>query len=746
VRIGDDRLHLASPYFDLRLSRQQPGFLAFSIDGLGQGKPGPNSLRPPAGKDTYNVNELSAPVGPPPNPSLVPWVEYRRPGSALAMQPGWRFEILERELRFVSQWSANETPAPLMLNFDPERCHVTLLGLMNDDGTVRLPAVLHIPNQGSLRITTAGKQPVALGYDAHRGEPLASAENNFIKISFPAATKSQPLLEYRLEITAIHPPLAENERAPELRGFQRNWLNVLQLNPRKRMLANNSTSDACPVAMYEYADIALHTPPLADGLTALDLVRQTLDRYLSGVPGYGLPGYVGVDEGNPIVNNPPFADTYPSLLIAVGDYVQGSGDTAWFKRNYGGVKKWVEAVLATDRDGNGLFKYAYSGNWNAMRGTDHLPANWWDDINYGHEDAYSNALAYRALRLTAAAADVIGKRDDAARWRAAADKLRAAYFKTFFNPATGVLAGWRSADGRLHDYWFLYISGIAIHYGLVPGDRAGPIMDRLTAKMKEVGFHRFEFGLPGNLVPVPLVDYRPLTKARFGGGEKADGSEGFQHYENGGATACFAHFTLAALYGMGQRKQADEILLPMLGAFDRDEFAGRDFLDRSKDWKSWDGAAFGYEGYLGDNYYALLSVLAREGLLQSPIPQDRHTWVSTTENGDKPGTALVLIEEAGKVTAGRFCIFDPRSSAGTIRHPPDPSHGRSYELENVAHDGRTVTGDVSVIDESSRTKTRRFRLTITLAGTFSGDRVPAELQVGGGEKEAIVFFRRNAGP
>jgi hypothetical protein len=122
-------------------------------------------------------------------------------------------------------------------------------------------------------------------------------------------------------------------------------------------------------------------------------------------------------------------------------------------------------------------------------------------------------------------------------------------------------------------------------------------------------------------VAVPSKDYRAQQKARFGGGEKADGSEGFQHYENGGATAAFAHFTMTALYEMDRRKQADEILLPMLGAFDRNEFEGRDFLDRSKDWKSWDGAAFGYEGYLGDNYYAMLSVLARHGRLRNPIAQ-----------------------------------------------------------------------------------------------------------------------------
>ena len=60
------------------------------------------------------------------------------------------------------------------------------------------------------------------------------------------------------------------------------------------MLANNSTSDVCAVCVYEYADVALHTPPLADGLTALDVLRQTLARYLGGAQSYGLPGYTGV--------------------------------------------------------------------------------------------------------------------------------------------------------------------------------------------------------------------------------------------------------------------------------------------------------------------------------------------------------------------------------------------------------------------------------------------------------------------
>jgi len=53
----------------------------------------------------------------------------------------------------------------------------------------------------------------------------------------------------------------------------------------------------------------------------------------------------------------------------------------------------------------------------------------------------------------------------------------------------------------LHDYYFLFVNGIAIHYGLVPRDQANAIVDKLFAKMKEVGYTRFDLGLPGNLIP-----------------------------------------------------------------------------------------------------------------------------------------------------------------------------------------------------------------------------------------------------
>jgi hypothetical protein len=140
-------------------------------------------------------------------------------------------------------------------------------------------------------------------------------------------------------------------------------------------------------------------------------------------------------------------------------------------------------------------------------------------------------------------------------------------------------------------------------------------MDRLLAKMKAVGYHRFDLGLPGNLTAIPRKDYVDLQH-RWGAGQEEDGSDGFQIYQNGGASACFAYFTLAALYDLGRREEADRILFPMLDALEKGKFQGFGPNGMTNDWKAWDGTPWGYEGFLVDNYYVLLAILAREGLLE----------------------------------------------------------------------------------------------------------------------------------
>ena len=602
ARLQNSPLQYQSAFLRVELAQDQPAFVALAVDSLGKNKLSVSALRPPARPEgTYELQHVGSTF------------KYRPSGTQAPTPPGWTFEFSARQMHLRSHFAAGNPPLPLVLNFNSYLNHATLLGLINDDGSVRLPALLHLPDQGTFRITSSPAKGLALGYDALRqsdaqedspSRPPSKQAGDYVKVTFPAASAGMPDVDYNLEVVAIYPGPPELASDSRFDGFRRNWLNIFQLNPRLRVLANHASSDPCAFTVFEYSSVAVRTPPLAPGLTALDLIRQTLDRYLSGMKAYGV---AGVQPDVPY----DFLDSYPSLLIAASDYVEASKDNAWLKNNYPKLRDWATKMLAMDRDGEGLVEYSLSGNsgtWPEVLTV--RPANWWDTIGFGHQDAYSNALAYHALLGMAEMARRADRPEDAQLYAARAQKIRSVYFETFYNPATGVLAGWRSADGKLHDYYFLFVNSVAITYGLVPADKANQIMDRLLAKMHEVGYNKFEYGLPGNLVPVRREDYAH-HELQSGGGEKEDGSDGFQIYENGGATACYAYFTLQALYQLGRHKEADAILLPMLRGFEAGGFQGFGPNGKSYDWKAWDGTPHGYEGLLVDGYQALLAVLSR---------------------------------------------------------------------------------------------------------------------------------------
>ncbi|MEI7730494.1 MAG: hypothetical protein WCO56_13035 [Verrucomicrobiota bacterium] len=587
-------LHAAKAEFQSKhlavgLSRTTPAFSAFAVDSLGQGKLDQN----PVLAETNAIAGLEL-VG----------QTYQFNGN-----PVWHVSCSEKVLTLRSDYASGVQAPPFMLTFNQKANHATLLGLMKPgERQMSLPCVLHLPDMGTLRIT-GNARDAKLDYDARR-----FAKPPFVRIAFPAATAKQRRVEYRLEVVTIHPNLAGIEKNPLYDGFRRDWLNVFQVNPRVQMLANNASSDPCAFTLFEYSDLARHTPPLADGLTANDLIRMTLDRYLAGALGYGQIGYgYTPGEADLIAWKTPLTslDTLPSFLISACNYVNGSGDLKWARANYDKLATWGHEMFASDKNGNGLIEYPGTGNFGDRPKTDRRPANWWDTINYGHEDAFANALAYRGATMFAELARQLKHDNDARFFSEKAAKLRAAYALTLLNPATGVIAGWKSADGQLHDYWFTYVQGMAVTFGLLDDPTANRVMDRLLAKMQEVGYTNFSIGLPGNLVPVQKGDYVHENHKPEATGEPLldDGSDGFQFYENGGATGCWAYYTIKALYQLGRVEEARRIFHPMLAGYAQGKFQGFDVTGRSLDWRDWNGGGHGYEGLLVDNYHALLAVL-----------------------------------------------------------------------------------------------------------------------------------------
>jgi len=590
---ADDSFTYTSAYTSIKLAAKSPGLNSFSVDSLGRGEFAQSPLLPVTASSNYTSKI---------NKQTIAY--YLNAGS----KPVWEVKCSEKKIVLQSRYTGKDTKAdPFIINISQQANHSTVLGTLVADNRVKFPCLLHLPGMGTFRIHCS-EPGVTLFYDAYRFHSAGDKGDPFVKAAFSPADARTPNITYTLEVVSIYPDLKGIADNPMLDGIRRNFINIFQLNPRIKVLANNSASDACTFTLYLYAEMARRTPELADGLTAMDLIRNTLDTYLNGFKGYGQVGYFYLNKYG-WLSRFDSSDSSPSLVIAACYYILDNKDMDWAAKNYQGIRLWADKMIATDTNKDGIIEYGHTGNsgsWNMK--PFQRPANWWDSIGFGHDDAYSNALAYRAASLLAEVAKKLEKEQDSIYYADFASKLKGAYYNHFINPETGVLAGWRSADGKLHDYHFTFVNAVAVCYGLLTDEQGKQVMQNMLQKMKEVGYINFKMGLPGNLVPVPPQDYAHHDK-RWGYGVKPDGSDGFQIYENGGASACYAYFTLKALYQLGFKQEADAMFLPMMESFKEGGFEGHcEGSTYTKDWKTWDGKCWGYEGFLVDNYLTFLAV------------------------------------------------------------------------------------------------------------------------------------------
>ena len=586
-----------SPFMKAVMQKDYPQLTSLWVDSLGKNKTAANPILRGNKINAKYKSKVSS-------KSISYWTENQEINSF----PAWKFIFSEKSIQVISE--KNNISEPFNVTFNQELNHATVLGIMKERNKVSLPCLIHLPDMGTFRVTS-NVPDAGLLVDASRmnTEVKNDEEHSFVSISFPAASNEHTQIIYQLAIVSIHPDITGINNNPLYDGFRRNFINIFQVNPRLRVLANNSSSDPCAFTLYMSAQLAQYTPPLANGLMAMDLVKMTLERYVNGMKAYGLVGYTDNYEGADTVSwksKYDSLDSHPSLLMAACYYINSTNDNKWLNENLASLIDWAEIIIKKDMDGDGLIEYPLSGNTGSWEGPQR-PANWWDTVGFAHKDAYSNALAYRALNLFG---DILknANKPDGQKYLDQATKLKSVYFSTFYNPESGVLAGWKSMDGQLHDYYFTFVNSIAISYSLISAEQGNQVMDNLLSKMETVGFTDFSLGMPGNLIPVRKGDYT-VSDHRWGGPTLEDGTDGFQIYENGGATACYTYFTVDALQKLKRTSEVEKIFYPILKSIGEGNFSGKCVNGMSKDWKTWKGECWGYEGFLCDGYMVLLACL-----------------------------------------------------------------------------------------------------------------------------------------
>lgn len=529
-------------------------------------------------------------------------------------QPGIAFKIGHEDANVTMTLTNSDvqlnTTQSLTINipFDPTVTPTVLIPSAWDDvnDVMILPAIVSAPDFGQMVLSASVAGVTAI----MPGSRTAKITNLQLNVPVPAAGSSVTLTMTPLRLA---PPAADID--PELwKLARRGWFNVFQpssqwRNPGEQksaplgMLSNNVISDPVSFALWMYADQAMWQPELAPGISIMPSIRRTLEWWMdekTSTTGEAI-GYW--DYYN-------FLDSNPSLIITAWDYVEGTSDTEWLKGRIEQLEFLSSYLEGRNIDEDGLIEATQKGNRNGLFEPDRSSC-WWDAINCGHKDGYSNVVIYRAWRCLADLEKRLGRTEQQEKYTRLADGIKASYAKALLNPETGWLGWWRSEDGELHDYATPVVNGLAIEYGLIEPEQGKQILARLRKKMEEAGYKRYELGVPCFIVPVNRSDY--LQPAGLGCPKQEDGKDSFGQYMNGGVSASPALHFLAAHYVAGEPGPADHILREMLKHLNAGKFQRgvTDEVPKGIDWADWNGNPTGYEGYLSDSFRFVQAILLR---------------------------------------------------------------------------------------------------------------------------------------
>ncbi|MEO5802716.1 MAG: GH116 family glycosyl hydrolase [Verrucomicrobiota bacterium] len=535
----------------------------------------------------------------------------------------WRIRSSANELTmtFRAKGAAltNVEGMELEFPFDPRATATTLLSSTWDaSGKLQLPAIISAPDLG--QVLLAAKPNPHL-----KGRLMGSRANHTVDftLELSAALLNKTI---SLSFTPVFLPTPANLKDKSMwHGARRGWFNAFQPSAQwgdqnkqfsapAGILANNVISDPVSCLLHQWADQTLLTPKFSSDIRVSDAMQRTIDWWLDHRTKPSGEVFAYWDHADML-------DANASPLIASWDYVEATGDRKWLDRRIERLEFIAEYLVKRDVDGDGLIESTHSGNYGTL--IEPMRAgSAYDTINAGHKDAYCNALIYRAFRCLADLEKQLKRREQQERYTLCAERLKASYAKTFFNPKTGWLAWWKSEDGELHDLSSPMINSVAICYDLIEPAQGREILDRVWKKIEAVGFKRFDLGVPITLAPVRRGDYliHPGAIGVNGIPRNEDGSDTFGQCLNGGCMVSDAIYFITAHYIVGEREKGDKILRAMLERQEKGIFPNGggfqngvlDEAGRGAEFYTWDGKTTGYEGHLTFSYSFLQAIFLRE--------------------------------------------------------------------------------------------------------------------------------------
>lgn len=464
---------------------------------------------------------------------------------------------------------------------------------VGETGLLAGQAHWHFPRHGTLRLDADG--PVLWRSDSVRpldtntfelklgelpteqGDYLLPAGVHRAAISFRVA---------RPRLARLHPATP----APVRHALDRHLLTALPFRADTTTYSNNGASMHCTTSL---ADVSAIAERLADAgtLTPMRWVGDSLQRWLDGAPSYGS----GATSHGPHRLEDEYVHMAGNTLAAAGRFLAATGDRDWFGRNRARLVDELEQMLRRDVDGDGLVESTIR---RGVSGEHQWSTAWADVISFGWKDAWANAVVHEAWGVWAPLLRELGEPALAGRIDEARAALAASYPAAFLNPATGLVAGWRSADGQLHDHGFTLVNAHACAGDLLDLPTATGVMHALQRAWTAAGLTDFRNGIPLNLWRIPEADIGGVI---FG---LPMGS-----YQQGGFSHHGARVVVDALERTGFAAAAEQVLAELCETIaDDSSFGG---LGSGRDWRMADGTPSGYEGQLVEGFSVLAAALRR---------------------------------------------------------------------------------------------------------------------------------------
>jgi len=573
---------------------------------------------------------FAAPVGAPPLADQTVRCDISGSSRCTEGRVSYEYELGDGALRYRSEWELStsgfrlrvrkEVPeeislwesAAWRLTVDTRVSPSSVLGELTQTGRtglVELPALIHFPRYGSFRVSASSNE-VLLRCDTERPANRNTIDIKLGEVPGEAGDFIQKAGVFEAEISfdIVAPPLHLAAETPDnvARALRRVLPTAFTFRPDTGTLSNNGASMHCPICMDTWAGIALRMSDIGGGLAGALFLRYSLERWLDGGPGYASGALVQDGTVHPAEDE--YLMTGSAALLGLAEYLGTDEGASWAPEFLPQIRAKIDAMARRDLDEDGLIESPYR---TGVSGTGQWSTCWLDVLSFGWKDAFSNALLYAALRnlatalagLTPQAAPTTGADapvdpSEVERLNAWADRLRAAYLPTFYNPETGWLAGWRCKEGRLHDYAFLQLNGAAVSTGVVSPEQGRPMLQALLQEMDRRAMPDPILGMPGNLRFIPDED-------------RADIIQGFPmgYYQNGGRTHAQTRHFLDGLYVAGLKEEADRLLERLCeGLAEGYTYGGN---QSGIDWRYWDDRPCGYEGLLTDQFGLLGTALAR---------------------------------------------------------------------------------------------------------------------------------------